>query len=403
MKVCRLAWDFPENGKPTYGLQPVFYYLSREQAKRGNDVHVISRREGSQPSLESVDGVTVHRLAGPFSLRAFRLVQELTKKEEDLSIIHTHSTCGLFLAALRKTIGSPIISHVHGTSVSAFMPVRLKFDNATLGYSRSKVAYNYARERALWSSADRILAVSRSVKSDLVSRYDMADHKIHVVYNGVDEKLFRPIDDAELPSLKNFTEGKRVVLYVGHFGLRKGLPFLIKAMEKVSAEVPDAILLAVGGVPRWLKKANPWPYLSSVIRTSGLQGKVFLLERVPNELLPSYYSRASVLVLPSYYEAFAKVVLEAMACAKPVVATRDGGPAEAIEDGQSGILVKYGSVREIGEAVIRVLQDNNLAREMGRRGRKTVLKDFTWTAVADRIDSAYSEAVQVRGKSISRD
>ena len=105
----------------------------------------------------------------------------------------------------------------------------------------------------------------------------------------------------------------------------------------------------------------------------------------------------------SDYEAFAKVVLEAMACAKPVVATRDGGPAEAIEDGQSGILVKYGSVREIGEAVIRVLQDNNLAREMGRRGRKTVLKDFTWTAVADRIDSAYSEAVQVRGKSISRD
>ncbi|MGI0091493.1 MAG: glycosyltransferase [Nitrososphaerales archaeon] len=98
-------------------------------------------------------------------------------------------------------------------------------------------------------------------------------------------------------------------------------------------------------------------------------------------------------VLPSFYEAFAKVVLEAMACEDPIVITRDGGPREAIEEGKTGLLVDYGSVDQLASAVVRVLQDDRKARQMGMEARKRILKDFTWGDVARRVNLAYDEVL----------
>jgi glycosyltransferase involved in cell wall biosynthesis len=213
-----------------------------------------------------------------------------------------------------------------------------------------------------------------------------------VTYNGVDANLFRPIQDAKVPNLPE-VEGKKIVLYVGHFGLRKGLIYLIKAMARVVKEVPESALVCVGGVPDWLGKGQYWPYLKQVIESNNLEGKVFLIGKVPNSTLPLFYSASAVSVLPSYYEAFPKVVIEAMACGKPVVATKDGGPAEAIVDGVSraGSLVRFGSEGDLADALTAILHDERLAERMGQAGRKRVVTDFTWERVAQRIDSMYRE------------
>jgi len=386
-----MVGEYPVGGKPKYGLQPVFYYLSREQARRGYEVHVIARRQGSQPAYEFCDGVTVHRVGGSYTVNAIRVLRGLTRDGKE-SIIHTHATSGLFMAALRRVSQIPLVSHVHGTSRSAFVPMTLKMGEVKLGYSRWTVTTSYLRERALWTSADRVAAVSSAVEQDLVTHYGISRDSIRVVYNGVDASLFRPVADAEIPNIPEL-RGKKVVLYVGHFGLRKGLVHLIKAMAQVSKEVPDSVLVCVGGVPEWLRKGEYWSYLNQVVTSEGLEGKVFLLDKVSNTTLPMFYSACSVFVLPSYYEAFAKVVIEAMACEKPVVVTREGGPSEVIRNQNSpaGLLVDFGSEGQLAQAVITILEDEKTARGMGANGRKRVLADFTWQRVAQRFDSIYSE------------
>ncbi|MDG7000692.1 MAG: glycosyltransferase family 4 protein, partial [Nitrososphaerota archaeon] len=252
-----------------------------------------------------------------------------------------------------------------------------------------KIAYYQSREKLLWSSANRIVTVCNAIKSDLVSNYGIEGGKISVVYNGVDTSIFKPVPDAKLPEQFKSLTGKRVILYVGHFGLRKGIMHLIKAMKKVVDEVPDAALLCIGGVPKWLGSNDYWAYLQAAVRQSDLEQRIVLGDRVPNTQLPNFYSLASVFVLPSYYEAFAKVVIEAMACERPVVVSRKGGLEEAVDDGKSGLTFDYGNAGELSDAIIAILQDERKARLMGIRGRQRVEKDFTWAAVANRIEKVY--------------
>ncbi|MGA2666422.1 MAG: glycosyltransferase family 4 protein, partial [Nitrososphaerales archaeon] len=238
LRVIRIVADYAVGGKASYGLQPVYYNLSRTQAARGHEVHVIARRRKNEPSEEVNEGVFVHRVGSPFNVYALAKVRELANgRDGPQSVVHTHSTSGLFLAAAKRGIRAPVVSHIHGTTYSAATPSTLSFGDITAGYSPLKVTLAYIREKALWSAADRLAAVSTSVKSDLMSRYGMSEEKIRLVYNGVDAQLFHPIADPQFPE-KDLVRGKKVVLYVGHFGLRKGVPFLIRAMKTVREQVP---------------------------------------------------------------------------------------------------------------------------------------------------------------------
>lgn len=387
--------DYPHSGEATFGLQPVFLNLSREQKRLGYDVSVIARNHGNQPDYEDDLGVQVHRVENPYTVNALRLVRKLIA-EKKRPIVHPHATTGVFMAPLRKVIRAPIVSQVHGTTRSHYMPITLRYGRIVYDYSPIKVAYYQSREKMLWSTANKIITVSNAIKSDLTVSYGFDPEKITVVYNGVNIKVFRPISDARLPEKFRAFEGKRIVLYVGHFGLRKGVLHLIKAMQKVTRQVPDSVLLCIGGVPAWLGSTDYWAYLKQAVKQADLEDKIILSDRIPNQELPNFYSLASVFVLPSYYEAFAKVVLEAMACGKPVVASKKGGLEEAIENGKSGFTFDFGNVDQLADAIITIMQDEKLAKNMGEIGRRRVERDFTWTAVANRIEAVYDQVCEAQ-------
>ncbi len=388
-RVVRFVSDYPFGGRATYGLQPVYHNLSRTQAKNGHEVHVIARRYEGQPAEEQVDGVNVHRVGFPYVITSPATLRRLLGGNET-GVIHTHSTSGLTAAVPRRIVRAPVVSHVHGTTYSAATPVVMSFGETRMGYSHWRVSTSYLRERALWSSADRVAAVSSSVVADLESRYHVEPDDIRLVYNGVDPGLFKPV-----PPLESIggvpIEGKQVILYVGHFGLRKGLPFLIRAMKRVAAESSDAILVCIGGIPPWLPHGKYLAYLRQLVGEQGLEGKVVFSERVDQDKLPRIYSSASLFVLPSYYEAFPKVLIEAMACEKAVITTDLGGTRDSVEDGVNGFLVPYANPPELADRMVRLLQDDKLSRQMGRNGRQKVLGNFTWQAVSERIDAIYEE------------
>ncbi len=389
-KVCRLAWEYPVRGESTYGLQPVFVNLSEQQARQGYEVHVIAGRKGGQPEEERCNGVQIHRVSVPFNVTAMGRVRRLIGNGSEW-VVHTHATCGLFMAPLKKIQRVRLVSHSHGTSRSHHVPIKFKSGNLVVNYSQMGITYDMLREKSLWHSADRVLAVSQTLMQDLRDSYGIPSERLRVVYNGADTNLFRPDGNSELPPPLAGIADKKIVLYVGHFGLRKGIFFLIRAMNLLKREVPDSHLVCVGGVPEWLGGADFWDILNREIELNGVESSVTLLDKVKNADLPSYYRAARVFALPSYYETISKVTMEAMACGLPVVATNSGGIPEVVDDGTTGILVPYASVEALASALSTLLKDDSLSRRMGAMGRAKVERVFTWEAVANRVRSVYLE------------
>jgi glycosyltransferase involved in cell wall biosynthesis len=209
------------------------------------------------------------------------------------------------------------------------------------------------------------------------------------VYNGVDEKLFafHETDEPPFPELAD----KKVVLYVGRLGPRKGTRDLVRAMKSVIREVPDAHLLCVGGMPKSLGQEDHVAAIRHEVESNGLNGKVTLVNSMPNEKLVDIYSEASVFACPSYFDAFPKVVLEAMACSRAVIGTNVGGIPEMVENGRNGLLVDYGSAEKLAAAICELLRDERKSRDFGRANRARIEELFTWTKVVERIGKVYVE------------
>jgi len=388
--VCRLVWDYPKKGHATYGLQPVFVNLSEEQVRKGYEVHVVTTMGVDTPREEVVNGVHVHRLRAPYNLTAIRKINELTAGSSEW-VVHSHATCGFLLFATKSFRRYPFVSHVHGTSRSHHTPFKFKEGGLVVDYSSLSVNYHMMRERLLWSSADRVLTVSKASSIDVTDVYRIKPQVVRVVYNGVDVELFKPDTNSPFPSQIENLKGKRLLLYVGHFGLRKGLFQMIQAMRVIKKEIPDSHLVCVGGQPKWLKGPDFWGILKHEAEAKGISQNVTLLDAVPNAELVNFYCNADIFVLPSYYETFSKVCVEAMACGKPVVASRSGGLPEVVEDGETGRLVPYGSVSQLTAAIIELLSDQRMARNMGAKARERVVRMFTWGAVADKVSAVYRE------------
>lgn len=389
--VLKLVRQFPSREKISYGRTPNFYFTSRELVKLGVTVHVISTRAREEKKDEKVDGIAVHRVGSPYNINLYTKMREIDEKY-NLDVVHIYATAG-FAYAIYKILlgGKPLIATIpHIRRGAAGIP----FHYSPIVYLKNRfwTAVSVPRRVIAWRHADMLIAISKATARDLTEIYGVPPEKIRVVYNGVDPEIFAPIEKSDVARRLGL-EGKRIVLYVGDFGLRKGLRYLIQAVPKVISEVPDARFLLVGGTPRWLGTDIYWKMLLEQIKRCGVQEHVRLLGSVSHFELPKYYSAAEVFVLPSLHEGLGKVALEAMTCEKPVVATRVGGIPEIVDDGVDGILVPPMDSNGMADAIIDLLSDEKRATAMGRTGRSKVLERFTWKETAKRLVAAYESLV----------
>jgi glycosyltransferase involved in cell wall biosynthesis len=386
--VLRLAWECPAKDEINYGLGPVFYNLSVEQARQGYSVHVISTRRKGEPAEAEEDGVQIHRADAPFNLSALKLLTKLRENSHD-QIIHSHSTCGLFYPAIKPVLRTPLVSHIHGTTHTHFSPKSIQLGEAESREALLDIALSTFREKFIWSRADALVLVSEAIATDLLDYYRLRPSIMKVVNNGVDTSYFRPQAQVRMPPGFETLEGRDIILFVGHFGYREGLYFLLKAMKDLKNEFPNARLACIGGTPKWLRSTEYWSALNGWIKEFELDGRVTLLDSVPHTSLANYYAAAKVFILPSYYESFAKVALEAAASGLPVVATDRGGLREIVQDGVTGFLVPFGDSEAISDRISRILSDERLSKELGARARRRVEENFTWMKVVQRISTVY--------------
>jgi glycosyltransferase involved in cell wall biosynthesis len=252
------------------------------------------------------------------------------------------------------------------------------------------------------AAADVIDGCSQYVTEQVRKCFPRHAARCMTVYNGVDTDEFRPPD--EKPEK---TDGARIV-FVGRMSPEKGLHVLLDAFERVAAVRSDSLLDIIGGewsfspedfalyddprVRALRRFSSGDSYLQDLRhRVSGtLCNRVFFRGQLPHNALSTYLREAAISVQPSVWEPFGITVVEAMASGLPVVASRVGGLPEVIEDGSSGILVEPDNANDLATALLVLLDNITLRREMGRAARLRAEQKFSWDDAVRTIKSQYS-------------
>ena len=300
------------------------------------------------------------------------------------------------LRRLRRSFPFELI-HAHRLFPTGYVALRLarEFDlPGVISAVGSDVHTHPKRNRGIGrrtedaiNAADAVLAVSQDLADQI---HDLArpTRPVQVVHMGVDTDRFSPAPASpEIRAALGLpTEGVGICS-VCRLVTEKGLNELLEAFERISNDHPRTWLAIVGDGP--LRDE-----LKSRMRTRNPGGRVFLVGARPHSEVPAFVNAADIFVLSSYNEGLPNVVLEAMACARPVVATDVGGVSEALEDGVSGTLVPARAVGPLTAALDRLIRSPELGRAMGNAGRDRIRSEFSWTRTAEGLHAVYSGLVE---------
>lgn len=248
-------------------------------------------------------------------------------------------------------------------------------------------------ERRLTKAAQRIVVPTEQERDHLMIHYQADPAKISVVPCGVDSILFKPGDRSEARRRLGINESARLLLYVGRFAPLKGLDRLIKAVAELKPQYPDIELMIVGGDD---SDADNTRVLQELIIRCHMTKNIHLAGRIDHEALSRYYTAADVMVLPSQYESFGLVVLEALACGLPVAATPVGAARMIIRRGQNGILFNGPETGDITAGLDQILAWVN-ADSVSRRQVRASVMNFGWDRICTHVTRVYNHMLDDDG------
>lgn len=291
--------------------------------------------------------------------RASKTISALMK-EMDVGIVHSNTTTAHLFASKGANIAKlPSIWHVRDLSAPSFM------------------------EKSLAKSATVIVPISQAIANKLDTS---ASAKIHVIHNGVDTAAFVPGDGTLVRAELSIAPGAPVAGIVGQIVPWKGHTRFIEAAALVAERLPDARFI-VAGDNRFGDFPNLLDELKSRADELGLADKMFFLGW--REDICEVMNAIDVHCVASDFEPFGRVVIEAMACGKPVVAFNCGGPAEIIEQDATGVLVEPYAVDKFADAIAALLIDKELSARLGVAARAAVEQRFSAQTYAVRIQELY--------------
>lgn len=381
IKVAMVGWYPLGSGRGIIGgSESHMAYLVNGLAHRQDvEVHVVTRRAvGSTAGTCSANGVTVHRTprARFQRLMFYRLdVARLTSAIRSLrpDVVHGQGS-GLYADAAIAS-GLPHVITVHG----------IIYREAALEQGwrdRLSFALDARYERMVLRRAREIIAYSPYAAEECAR---LAPHaRIHRIDNPVDERYFALEGEPE----------PGVIFCPARLRPLKGILTLLQAFSLVHREYPQAHLRIAGETdvyPAYAAQCRDY------VRKAGLESAVDFLGWQDDQAMRAEYRRAAVMVLASQQENAPLSIVEAMAAARPVVATRVGGVPSLVKEGHTGLLVPPNAPEPLAEALLRLLRNQALAREMGREGRAEALRRFHPDAVAAQTAALYRRIIGREG------
>jgi D-inositol-3-phosphate glycosyltransferase len=254
--------------------------------------------------------------------------------------------------------------------------------------------YRTNGERRVLQMADRIIAPTLAEQAQLYFLYQADVSKIDIIPPGVDIDHFYPIPPDEAREAINLPVNERMLLFVGRIEPLKGLDTLLRAiaaMRKagIHCQVPH-YLAVVGGDPSATGEnlSSEMIRLQSLCSELGLNDMVLFLGKRDQASLPYYYSAADVLIMPSHYESFGMVALEAMACGTPVVASKVGGLAFLVVDGETGFVVPDNDPIALSEKLTLLLTNPELREQLGQQAA-AYARHYAWENIVARLINTF--------------
>jgi len=382
VKALLLTREYPPNVYGGAGV--VVDHLTRALSRRmAVEVRCFGEARGDLPGIAVRGYAPWERLGrglnGPAfapALEALSVGLAMARDPVDAQVAHAHtwyaSMAGLLIRTLHRI---PLVVTLH--SLEPLRP--WKADQLGTGYLVSTGVEQRAVE-----SADRVIAVSESMRSDALHHFTLDPARVVVLHNGVDVESYSRT--RERGALGRLGVREPFVLFVGRISEQKGLFHLIEAAGGLPPAVQLVLCAAAPDTPELEARMGRAVAAHPAIR--------WIPEMLPVGDLVQLYSHAELFVCPSVYEPFGLINLEAMACETPVVASAVGGIVEVVDHGHTGLLVPPASPGELAAAIRTLLDDPVRARAMGAAGRQRVEERFAWSRIAERTERVYEEAIE---------
>jgi len=379
LRILCLNYEYPPMGG---GAGNATHNTAVGLAGRGHTVHVLTAKLPDQPAVECLDGIVVHRVrsfrrsimdcglfgAASYLLFAFFALIRLERKHRyDVYQFYFGMPTGLLALYVHLVLKKPYVLALRGSDVPGY--------DDTNWYMAPLHRLLAPLTRYLWRRAARVTVLSRDLGE--LARRTCPQLETVLIANAVDADVF--------PTKADSTQNGRLrLLTVCRMVRRKGLQFLIEAMRELKDEGVELDLIGSG---------QEWHTVAQLVQKHSLQDCVTMLGYVPRDQLYQYYHQADIFVLPSLSESFGQVLLEAMSCGLPVIATAVGGIPETIRPERNGLLIPPSDSQKLVEAVRYLAARPALRDEIGRNNATHVRKHYSWSAVAARYESLYRDVL----------
>ena len=387
MRIGYFVHRFPySNATKNYkygGGEVVAYNLAISMAKRGHDIHVFATSAIYKDSVEKNGNIAVHRYGTLAQILqrgiSPNLILKPLKHEVDIVHVHIGSSPLELIAALlyTKLKKKPLVATYHGDVIPS---------RKSIAYRSSVWIYN-AVVRKVLDSADIIISPSEYYINESIFLGKYHD-KVVSIPNGINLEDFDiPYSKKECKEKLGLPMDKKIILFLGVLHPKKGPDVLLKAMPRVLSKVPNTELVIAGdGIMRG--------ELEELSEKLGIKDYVNFTGFIPENLKPLYYNSADVFCLPSRMstEVFPMVLLEASASGLPMVVSDLNTFKCIIEDGYNGLFTKRGNKNSLADAIIYLLENEEVRKEMGRNAREKV-ENYSWERIAEMTEKVYEQVI----------
>ena len=387
MKILMLTWEYPP--RIVGGIARVVHDLSHKLVKEGNDVTVVTYKEGDVPEFENDKGVKVYRVENymihpnNFTDWIMQLNFNLTAKASQIiaeqgkfDCIHAHDWLVAYSAkTLKDAFKIPIVSTIHATE-----------SGRNSGIHDDVQRYINDTEWLLTYESTEVIVNSNYMKCELQRLFGLPFEKINVIPNGINLNNFSGIDRDYDFRRKYAMDNEKIILYIGRLVYEKGVQHLISAMPKIINGYNDTKLI-IGG------RGGMYDELREQARCLGIENKVYFTGYLSSKDVQKMYKCADVAVFPSTYEPFGIVALEAMLAGVPTVVSDIGGLNEIVDHGVNGMKSYAGNANSIADSVLTLLYNHQLCDNITKNAKNKVKQEFNWNKISKDTYFTYEKAI----------
>jgi glycogen(starch) synthase len=387
-RVLILSWEYPPLIEG--GLARHVRKLSEAMVERDVEVHVLTRGGEESPAQELSNGVLVHRIREPkrptdlgeFVTWVERMNSDMLAAGVELGdryefdLVHGHD----WLVAnacdhLAKRFDAPLVTTIHAT----------EYGRHQGWVDKHPQTYIHGVERWITNRSQRVIACSHYMREQIVDIFGVAEKRISVIPNGIDPDDLQAQSPAELERLRSefAAPEEKLVLLIGRLVYEKGFQLALEAMPRVIEEAPGTRFLVAGSGTHEAE-------LHRQAEELGLMEHGTFLGWIGDDVLHSLYRIADLTVVPSIYEPFGLVALEAMASGCPCIVADTGGLREVVVHEEGGLRFRADDPEALAEVAIRVLSDDELGQRLIADAYEHVRR-FDWADVAEQTVAVYAD------------